>query len=321
MAVNFTPQVEPAPAWTPMIEPIPPENKISPLLAGEPPNSMATGNPKEYPSTETADPENESPDCPAPVAMASIAGSGVAVAAMVESAGSMGAAAGDIAAAAAAAIAERCASVLAEYSAKLIALPASVPGRIANYTAERIGKTKDDLDDLGKEFYPVKLSIGDFAKYFTSATEDIAKEAEDKANEKLKNDKIDEAKKKASKFVESANKIAAKSAETINQIMTHAIEGAEWIQKNIDKEVQRAEKNIRQELETGYKKVEKDIDEFSKSEGYKIGAQVVGLYNDTIHKQAKKLEDEKKKAVSQAKIKADQLIQKAKLQLFAIIGL
>ncbi len=44
-------------------------------------------------------------------------------------------------------------------------------------------------------------------------------------------------------------------------------------------------------------------------------------YNKELEKQAKKNVDNKKKTEKKAKIKADALAQKAKLQIFALIGL
>ena len=93
------------------------------------------------------------------------------------------------------------------------------------------------------------------------------------------------------------------------------------MQQNVDKEIARAIKNIKQELETGYKKIEKDIDDFAQDEGDKIGANAVRLYNKELEKQAKKNVDNKKKTEKKAKIKTDALVQKAKLQIFALIGL
>ena len=67
--------------------------------------------------------------------------------------------------------------------------------------------------------------------------------------------------------------------------------------------------------------VEKDIDDFCQDEGDKIGSNIVRLYNKELEKQAKKIVDEKKKVEKKAKIKANAAIQKAKLKIFALIGL
>ena len=217
--------------------------------------------------------------------------------------------------------ANKAVAIAAEYSAKMIALPASIPGRISDYTSARVGKTKDDVDRNGQSYEPVKLSLGDIMPQMTASVEDLDEAKKEVINELKKNKKADEAKKKASKFIESAQKIAAKSAETVAKITAHVAEGAEWVQQNVDKEIARAEKNITQELETGYKKIEKDIDDFCQDEGDKIGTNIVRLYNKELEKQAKKIVDEKKKVEKKAKIKAAAAIQKAKLKIFALIGL
>ena len=314
------PMTEPSPTWTPMSDPAPPDTRWAPFSIGVPPNTMATGEPKEYPSTDTADPDNPGPDAADPIHEEKTE-SKVDVASIMESAGDAAAAGAAIAAAVNEAIAGEAVALAAEYSAKIIALPASIPGRIAGYTSARIGKSKGDTDRNGQPYDPVKLSLGDVMPQMTSPVEDLDEDKKEKKNEEKKNKKADEAKKKGQKFIESAQKVAAKSAETVAKITSHVAEGAEWMQQNVDKEIARATKNIKQELETGYKKIEKDIDDFAQDEGDKIGANVVRLYNKELEKQAKKIVDNKKKIEKKAKIKADALIQKAKLQIFALIGL
>lgn len=321
-AAYNSPMIEPAPPWTPMIEKIPPETKIALVLNQEPPNSFTTGKPKEYKGNDSASPKEGGPDYPpAMESISSMAGIGVAVAAMADNAGGIANAAGDIAAAATAAIAEKAAAIMAEYSAKMIALPASIPGRIAEYTADRFNKTKDDLNEFGEAFTPVKVSLSDIIDELTKDSDQVVEEANKKIDEEKKNKAIERAQKTTKKFTDSVNKIAAKSNEVIGKIMTHTLEGVEWIQKNLDKESQRVEKNIRQELETGYLQVEKSIDEFCKSEGDKLGTNLVREYNNLIKKQAKETIDKKRKLETDAKIKVNQLMQKAKLQIFAMLGL
>ena len=314
------PTIEPAPIWTPMSEPEPRDSKIDKLLAGIPTNSMATGKPKEYPGTDTADPETPGPDNPAPIHSENKK-SEVDVKSIMNNIGDEAEAAAAIAAAVNDAIANKAVSLAAEYTTKMIALPASIPGRISDYTSARVGKSKDDIDRNGQPYEPVKLSLGDVMSQMTSSVEDLDESKKEENNEKKKNKKADEAKKKASKFIESAQNVVAKSAETVGKITAHIAEGAEWVQQNVDKEIARAEKNIIQELETGYKKIEKDIDDFCQDEGDKIGSNIVRLYNKELEKQAKKTVDEKKKVENKAKIKANAAIQKAKLKIFALIGL
>ena len=306
------PMIEPAPVYTPMTEPAPPNTKWAKFSIGVSPNTMATGEPKEYPSTNTADPDNSGPDYPDPIKEEKTE-SKVDVASIMENASDD--------AAAAEAIASEAVALAAEYSAKIIALPASIPGRISEYTSARIGKSKGDTDRNGQPYDPVKLSLSDVMPQMTSPVEDLDEDKKEKKNEEKKNKKEDETKKKGQKCIESAQKVAAKSAETVAKITSHVAEGPEWMQQNVDKEIARAIKNIKQELETGYKKIEKDIDDFAQDEGDKRGANAVRLYNKELEKQAKKNVDNKKKTEKKAKIKTDALAQKAKLQIFALIGL
>jgi len=276
------------------------------LRAGEPTNSMATGEPKEYNAAES---------------LAVITGSGVAVATLAANAGGLANAAADIASAAVAAAAEKAAAVIAEYTAKFAALPASVPVKIADYTGARVGKTKDDKNRNGIAYDPVKLSIGDLLGMGEMNTESLMKEM-DKSNEEIaKNKKTEEVQKKLKNVSDSVNQKIGKSAEVIGEIMTHVLEGPEWIQQQIDKEVSRVEQNVRSELETGYKKAEEEINTFCENEGDKIGAVIVEQYNKTVAAAAKTIIDNKNKAISQAKIKSNAAIQKAKLKIFALIGL
>lgn len=314
------PIIEPAPSFTPMVETPPPDNKISAFLENKPTSSFSTGEAKEYKGTDTADPENPGPDSPAPVKSENKK-SDVDVKSIMDNVGDAAAASAAIASAVNDAIANKAASLAAEYTAKMIALPASIPGRISDYTSARVGKTKNDKDRNGQPYEPVKLSLDDVMPKMTSSVEDLDEQKKEENNEQKKNKKADESKKKASQCVESAQNVASKSAETISKITSHIAEGAEWLQQNVDKEIARAEKNIKQELETGYKKLEKDIDDFCQDEGDKIGSNIVRLYNKELEKQAKKIVDDKQKEEKKAKIKADAAIQKAKLKIFALVGL
>ena len=76
------------------------------------------------------------------------------------------------------AIANKAVAIAAEYSAKMIALPASIPGRIAGYTSARIGKSKGDTDRNGQPYDPVKLSLGDVMPQMTSPVEDLDEDKE-----------------------------------------------------------------------------------------------------------------------------------------------
>ena len=203
----------------------------------------------------------------------------------------------------------------------IVSLPLSISTRIAKYTGERIAKSKGDKDENGNEYDPVKLSIGDVMSKFTDSNEDQIKKQEDETDEKNKNNAADKAKQKAQKYIESANKLIEKSNNAIGKIMEHAAEGVEWVQTNLNKEAERAEKNIRDGLDEGYQSVEKDIDKFSKGEGEKIAVKLIKEYNKLIEEQAKNIVDEKNKAKSKATIKGKAAIQKAKLKLFALIGL
>ena len=313
------PGIEPAPGYSPMIEPQPPETKIALLLTQQPPNSFATGKPKKYLTTDTADPEESGPDYPDPIHQ-DTPKSDVDVESIIADAGAANAS-GAIAAAVNSAIADKAGALIDEYKAKMLALPTTIPGKITSYTGERIDKAKSDKDRNGVLYNPVKLSLGDIMPNMVNLSEDLNESLREGLNEEKKNKKADESKKKAQQIIESVQKIVAQSTKTVGEITSHILEGAEWIQHNVDKEIARAEKNIKQELETGYKKIEKDIDDFCQDEGDKIGANIVRIYNKKLQNQAKNIVDQKNKIEKKAKIKANAAIQKAKLEIFALIGL
>ena len=173
------PMIEPAPVYTPMTEPTPPNTRWAKFSIGVSPNTMATGEPKEYPSTNTADPDNSGPDYPDPIKEEKTE-SKVDVASIMENASDDAAAAEAIAAAVNEAIASEAAALTAEYSAKIMALPASIPGRIAGYTSARIDKTKSDTDRNGQPYDPVKLSLSDVMPQMTSPVEDLDEDKKEK---------------------------------------------------------------------------------------------------------------------------------------------
>ena len=284
------------------------DSKWDLMKDAKPTSSFVTGNPKP-------------PAPPVGELVAGVAGCGVAVAAMAESAGGIANAAGDIAAAATAAAAEKAAAVVSEYAAKFALLPTTIPTKIAEYTAARVGKGKEDVDKLGVNYNPVKIDLGDALTNLGMSQEEVQEALTKELNEKMKNKKIDETKEKLQKASASAQEKIAKSAAVIGEVVSHVLEGVEWIQQNIDKEVARVEANVRTELETAYKKAEENIDAFAEKEGDKIGSRIVRQYNNTIIKKTKKIDDEKKKAVQKAQIKATAAIQKAKLKIFALVGL
>ncbi len=310
--------IEPAPVFSPMVEPPPPDTKIALMLEQKLTNSMATGKPKKYPTTDTADPEKSGPDYPDPIHQDTTK-SEVDVESIMTDTGKANAA-DAIAAAVNSVITSKAVALAAEYTSKMLALPVAIPVKIALYTSERVGKTTSDTDRNGEPYNPVKLSLEDAMRSMINPTEELNESSKEEKNEEKKNKKADESKKKAQKFIESAQKIAEKSTKTVGEITSHILEGAEWIQHNVDKEIARAEKNIKQELETGYKKIEKDIDDFCQDEGDKIGANIVRIYNNELQNQAKKIKDQKNKVEKKAKIKANSAIQKAKLQIFALVG-
>lgn len=299
------------------------ESKNDLLQSGQNTNTMATGNPKEYKTTDAKEDSSkpqESQKLDTQGAM-NVVGAGVAVAAIATNAGGIVNAAEDITAAAVGAVASKAGEIIGEYSTKFVSLPMTIPTKIVQYTGERIAKSKGDKDENGNEYNPVKISLGDIMSQYTDSIEDQIKKEKDETDEKNKNKAADNAKKKAQKFIESANKLIEKSNEAIGKIMEHVAEGAEWVQTNLDKEIARAEKNIKDDLEAGYKSIESDIDVFCKGEGEKIAVKLIEQYNKLIEEQAKDIVSKKNKAESKAKISAKAAIQKAKLKVFAMIGL
>lgn len=243
--------------------------------------------------------------------------SNVDVAAIIESGGDSAA----ISAAASAAVSAQSAALISEYMAKFATLPGSIPERIAKYTSERITKSKGDKDSDNNEYNPVLITVGDALNDLNANDEETA---ETKAEESIKNKTTkaeDEAKEHLQQAAASAQEKIEKGLAVIEEIVSHMLEGAEWIQQNVDKAIASVINAIQKELDTAYKKAEEKVDKFCENEGNKKGAKLVEQQNNAIKKSAKNIIDEKIKAEKKAKIKADALIQKAKLQLFALIGL
>ena len=143
-------KIEEASTLAPVEEETASDTKIELLLAGEPPNTMATGNPKPYTTTEAHEDSSQPKEASSSSSSSSssaqgamgLVGAGVTVAALATNAGGIKNAAADIAAAAAGAIASKAGEIVGEYSAKFVSLPLSIPSRIAKYTGERFGKCK-----------------------------------------------------------------------------------------------------------------------------------------------------------------------------------
>ena len=131
-----------------------PDYKFSRMQNGEATNSFSTNEAQEYKEPNAAE------------SAATIVGSGVMVAAIVENAEDMGAAAEQVAAAAVGAMTSKVTEVISEYTVKFASLPLSIPGKIASKTSERVGKVKGDKDDNGNEYNPVKITMSEAMKIY-----------------------------------------------------------------------------------------------------------------------------------------------------------
>ena len=319
-------------------------NKGDLLLSTQNTNSFVTNKAKSYSSTESADQqtelsnkssENNSKNKVDSNSIAAESGtitkvdanamteeaSKIDIESMSSAAGGIQNATGNIALAASSISASTVTELVAEYTTKFIALPLAVPTKITEKTAERFNKSKGDKDKNGEEYDPVKIDIGEAMKILTTSNESQSEDKSKEIDEKNKNKIIDETKEKANKVKESVTKVIDKSAKTIDEIMTHALEGAAWVQQQVDKEISRVENNVRKELDTAYKKAEDDINNFCEGEGEKIATRLIKQYNNTIMAAAKNTIDAQNKAKSKASIKSKAAIQKAKLKIFAMIGL
>ena len=305
-----------------------PENKGDLMLSGQDTNSFATDKAKSYPSTESADQKTDSSNkvdastiTKVDINAMSAEAPKVNVKSLATAAGGIQNASADITAAASEASLTSAAEIVAEYTTKFISLPLSIPGKIAEKTAERFNKSKGDKDKNGNEYNPVKIDMGEAMKKFVTPNESLTEEESKKDDEKNKNKVIDKTQEKAKKAKESVSKIIDKSSETLGEIMTHTLEGIKWVQENVNKELSRAENNVRKELNNAYVQAEKDVDNFCEGEGEKIAVRLIKQYNKTIEDAAKNVVDKQNKAKSKATIKGKAAIQKAKLKIFAMLGL
>ena len=282
------------------------ESKENKFLSGNPTSTFTTGTPKL--NTE---------------GLMTLTGTGVIVADILS-----GVADGDLqdaieklSAAALGAISEKTGKLIGEYSTKFIELPASIPSKISKASIDRFNLTKEDAKKIGENTLEIKMSLSDMLDNYEKNAESLFEDLNKQSDEAIKNKKIDEQKGKLKNIINTANEYINTANENIKEILTHVEEGAEWLQLNLNREINRAEKVVKDQLETGYKSAEKSIDTFCQNEGNKIGEKMVAQYNKAIKLAAQEINNAKQKSITKAKITSKASAQKAKLQIYAMLGL
>lgn len=282
------------------------ESKENKFLSGNPTSTFTTGTPKL--NTE---------------GLMTLTGTGVIVADILS-----GVADGDLqdaieklSAAALGAISEKTGKLIGEYSTKFIELPASIPSKISKASIDRFNLTKEDAKKIGENTLEIKMSLSDMLDNYEKNAESLFEDLNKQSDEAIKNKKIDEQKGKLKNIINTANEYINAANENIKEILTHVEEGTEWLQLNLNREINRAEKVVKDQLETGYESAEKSIDTFCQNEGNKIGEKMVAQYNKAIKLAAQEINNAKQKSITKAKITSKASAQKAKLQIYAMLGL
>jgi len=302
--------IEPAPPYSDPPGPKDPIDPKFPLMdAGSPTSSFVTGEPIAPPAGVGVLCGGDAPDA------------GIDVAGIMEAnKGNDAAASAALSDAAHAAVDDQVKKLTQEYGEKANAIPGSLDERIDKYKEDRMKKTKDDKTPDGRPYDPVLLSLGEataeLAVNKEDATTDNFKQSED--NQKVQ--KTDAAKEEFQKTAESAQQKTAKVGDQIDEISSHVLEGVEWMTQNINKAVAAAVANVKAELEAGNKRLEDDIDSIAKTIGESRAVDEIQKRNNQTREEAKKLDDDKKKQVEQAKIKAEAAAQKTILKLSGMLG-
>lgn len=211
-------------------------------------------------------------------------------------------------AAAAAKITEESAKLTAEFAVKNATLLASIPGKISSAAS-------DKLNEPG-----AKKELGDVLADLNKNREDIEEEKSKKMDEENQKKTLDDTKEKAAEGANKVKEFMENANAELEKIVGYAAEGPDYVADQLTKKINSVLDNIKKTLDESYNNNEKKLNEYCQGEGEKIGTRMVESYNNTVDKAAKKIKDDKDKAMASTEIKAKSAIQKAKLQLMALVG-
>ena len=202
---------------------------------------------------------------------------------------------------------------IAEFTTKSTTLATSIPGKIADKSIERFNSTDKSKGEI-------KLSVGEILGNLAKNKEDRISEESEKTDEKIKTSKIDELKKSTSETLTKAKEFIQQANDEIYKVMEYTAEGPAYIAQQMSNKIESIQQNIEKTLNDQYKIVEDNINTFCEGEGNKIGEKLVQEYNNIIDKSAKQIFEKTENTKTKVSVKADEIIQTAKLKLFALIG-
>lgn len=197
----------------------------------------------------------------------------------------------------------------------------SKPKLKSQFRLERFNKSKDDVDENGQNYSPVKTTFEEELTQLEQNDEEYKKKLEEIANNQ--NNTSDEnnentvnanGKNKKNKIKKNHDK-AVKPEPVYKQgnASTIAIDVGRTYDQQIDAYKKASTENINR-----YKA---EVEGNARKRGYELGADDVQKYNNAIKKQAKKTFNKNKKLLMKGETKKNSLLQKVKLKLGALLGL
>jgi len=217
-----------------------------------------------------------------------------------------------------------------EYTKQETLIYASQSKLKLQFRNERFNKTKEDKDENGQSFEPVKTTLDEELQKLQKTEEEIQEQSDkeeeksqeqlDKEEEKRKKEENKKAKKEAKqkkKEQRQKEKDAKKAKKETAYVQGNAMSIASTVGKAKDKEIDAYQQLSNEKL----KEYKNTIEEKAKQRGYEQAVKDIKKYNKQLEKQAKNIFNKQKKNESKAKVKAKAAIQKAKLQIAAMLGL
>ena len=213
------------------------------------------------------------------------------------------------------ALVEKGAQAIAENAAR-------IAGDYVNNHTKAMAKLPATIQSYAMAYFNAyKLSLSDLLKDQVENVEDKIQKVADAADELAKNDFLKKAKEQVTKVTGKASEMAAQIPTYVNMITTYILQGPQWIESKMDEFIGSKTEEIEKMVNKQWELDKKAYDEFAQKQGDKIGAKLVGRFNEELRKQAKKIENLKKKVEEKLKIETNKILQKAKLVIMAKLGI
>ena len=164
------------------------------------------------------------------------------------------------------------------------------------------------------------MSLADIAK-IVNGPDNVDKETEEKNDDNRKSEKIKKAYRIISNAVKQANDFLSNANKKIKYIEKYALEGPEWIAHQMSDIIDDAELEVREELDREFEMLDGAIDSWCKEEGSHLGDRIVEKTNEELRELAMKIRNQNEEAITQGKIKAKSVLQKAKLYIMGQLGI